>query len=117
MILSASPHLSRADLLPERPELLDLIETHEDRCGFGRLREIVQAIRRPGGCPDMLEELGAMLRFDAALREGATGRGLAAGVLPFLLGRPLAELLFPTFGLKVSERSGILALRDRRRFP
>ncbi len=112
--LSAGPYLSRRNLLRKRPELLDLIATHEVRCGFGRLRELAQAVRRPGGCPEMLAELGAMLAFDAALREAASQRGLSAELLPFLLGRPLAELLRLTFGMVVGERDGDIVVRDCR---
>jgi hypothetical protein len=111
--LSAGPRLVRGDLLQPRPDLLDLVETHERRCDFDRLRALVGALRRPGGDPAAAEAIAAMLRFDAALREAALGRGLAADLLPFLLGRPLADLMPITFGIAVLEREGATVLRDR----
>jgi Fe-S-cluster containining protein len=112
--LSSGPHLTRGELLTGRPELLELIATHEARCGWRELRALVSALRAARDRARVLEELAAMLRFDAALREAAVERGLSNALLPFLLGRPLAQLLPATFGLRLCEREGRLVLRDDR---
>lgn len=112
--LTAGPYLNRRDLLAGRPELLDLIEYHETHCAWERLRHVVERLRARG--PDGAEalvELDAMLRYDAALRAAALQRGLPADVLPFLLGRPLAELIYPSFGLRIREQHGTLRVQDR----
>ncbi|MGN0008348.1 MAG: YkgJ family cysteine cluster protein [Desulfovibrionaceae bacterium] len=97
--LYAQGQIGRAEVLaalPLRPGWLELAQAHEESCGVERMvRLAVEAWRGPeGGRRAAAEALGGMLRQDAAFRALCVERaGIAREELPFLLGRPLAELL------------------------
>lgn len=98
--------LTRRDLLQGVEGLWDLIEDHERRCNYRRLRDL--AGRLSGGPAEQKTALGDvtdMVKYDESLRRLLVENGhTPAGMLDFLLGRPLTQTL-PGFHIKV-ESSG-----------
>lgn len=100
MKVFSRPKAQRKGILKD-PELLDLIEEHEKRCGFKRLEGLVKSIEKDG--ESAVEELIRLLRFDLALRPNAAlAFKLDTGELDFVLGRPLIDTI-AMFGLQVKK--------------
>jgi Fe-S-cluster containining protein len=98
--------LTRRDLLQGVEGLWDLIEDHERRCDYRRLRDL--AGRLSGNSAEQKTALGditEMVKYDESLRQLLVENGhTPAGMLDFLLGMPLTHTL-PGFHIKV-ESSG-----------
>lgn len=94
--------LSRKDLLADVQGLWELIEDHERRCDYDRIRRLPEC--QPGsGAAGVERELAEMGRYDAELRRLMAARGgLEPEMLDFLLGRPVETVLRP----KLSDSSG-----------
>jgi len=94
--------LTRRDLLQGVEGLWDLIEDHERRCNYRRLRDL--AGRLSGNSAEQKAALGditEMVKYDESLRQLLVENGhTPAGMLDFLLGRPLTQTL-PGFHIKV----------------
>jgi Fe-S-cluster containining protein len=103
--------LSRRDLLQGVTGLWDLVEDHERRCGYHRLRDL--AGRLSEGPSDQKAALGAvtdMVKYDESLRQLLVENGhTPAGMLDFLLGRPLVQTL-PGFHIQVESSGGRIRL-------
>lgn len=85
--------LSRCDLLAGMKGLWELIEDHERRCGYDRIRGWPQDATGPNADKTRLE-LAEIKAYDAELRKLMVSRGrLEPGMLDFLLGRPLDQVL------------------------
>jgi Fe-S-cluster containining protein len=89
----ARRRLSRKDLLAGIDGLWELIEDHERRCGYERIRgwlkegsgSQAEASRR---------QLAEAMRYDAEIRQLMISRGrLGPEMLDFLLGRPLQQVV------------------------
>lgn len=91
--------LERNHLLENLEGMWDLVLEHERRCDMERFHLLVRQFKeRPG---DVDAELKEMVRYDHHLRNLLVEKGgIAAGLLDFLFGRPLAELLHP-FGIEL----------------
>lgn len=95
-----SAHLTRKDLLGGAAGLWDFIDAHEKRCGYDEVRRLASEPASGTGGPaaDVLLE---MIRYDAAVRDLAVGKGnVDPAHLEFLFGRPLA-LTIRGFGLRL----------------
>jgi Fe-S-cluster containining protein len=85
--------LSRKDLLAGIQGLWELIEDHERRCDYDRIRRL-PACQPGSGAAGVERELAEMGRYDAELRRlMAAQGGLEPEMLDFLLGRPVAVVL------------------------
>jgi Fe-S-cluster containining protein len=92
--------LARSKLLNAIPWVLELIETHERRCSFMEIHRLV-AMREKGDS-NGAEGLQTMVNDDAHFRYMMIEKGkIAPGILDFLIGRPLADILRLDFGIKV----------------
>lgn len=89
--------LGRGDLLAEMGEIRALVADHERRCAAGQAVALADRRRALlGPAPRLDRELLEMVRYDAALRRLMVEQaGLDAGLLDFLLGRPLTVVLRP----------------------
>lgn len=86
---SAQPRIGRFDLLAPDSALGELIRIHEERCSVPALLELLRSNHA-----NVSEELRQAAAFDAALRSLIPKRtGAAPDVLPFLLGRPLDQVV------------------------
>ena len=93
--------LVRKKLLSAIPWVLELIETHETRCSFTEIHRLVSL--REKGDPQGAERLQTMVNEDAHFRFMMIEKGkIAPGMLDFLIGRPLADILRLDFGIKVN---------------
>jgi hypothetical protein len=103
--LSASVRLTRRDVLGRIEGLWEMIEVHEGRCAYRRVRDAARHLVRQPEDGDAVGEVLEMVRYDAALREVWIEKdGSRADLLDFLLGRPMTDTL-PGFGFAV-ERTG-----------
>ena len=101
--------LTRQDLLLRVEGLWELIEDHERRCSYKRLREHLAA-----GCDGQRlhqeQAIVEMLRFDTHLRQLTVEKGaLDARMLDFVFGRPLVDTI-RTVGIKRVSKNGVDAL-------
>jgi Fe-S-cluster containining protein len=103
--------LSRRDLLQGVGGLWELIEDHERRCDYRRIRALAGGLS--GEPSDQRAAMGAvtdMVKYDESLRQLLVENGhTPAGMLDFLLGRPLVQTL-PGFHIKVVSSGGRIRL-------
>ena len=103
--------LTRRDLLRGVEGLWALIEDHERRCDYRRIRDLVG--RLSGEPADQKAAMGTvtdMVKYDESLRQLLVENGhTPADMLDFLLGRPLVETL-PGFHIKVVSSGGPIRL-------
>ncbi|KJU81794.1 protein belonging to Uncharacterized protein family UPF0153 [Candidatus Magnetobacterium bavaricum] len=92
--------LTREHLMAGNDTLLDIIRTHEERCSYARLAELVGMIRDG---KDVVAEVFEALSYDEALRPLLTQKlGIDPGYMPLILGRPLIDTII-MFGYKVEK--------------
>ncbi|PTN38991.1 YkgJ family cysteine cluster protein [Desulfonatronum sp. SC1] len=86
---AATPRLSRLDILGPDNALVELVHDHETRCSVADLVRHLQAPTSESA--DLLRQAAA---YDAALRDLLQEKaGILPDHLPFLLGRPLPEVV------------------------
>ena len=86
---AATPRLSRLDILGPDNALAELVRDHETRCSVADLLRHLQA-----PTPKSADLLRQATAYDAALRDLLQEKaGTPPDHLPFLLGRPLAEVI------------------------
>jgi Fe-S-cluster containining protein len=97
--------LTRRDLLGDVAGLWELIEDHDRRCAYRRLRGQAARLANPSQRSAALEAITDMVKYDESLRGLLVENGHAPeGLLDFLLGRPLTASLHG-FHIRV-ERTG-----------
>lgn len=97
--------LSREDLLTRVAGLWELIEDHQNRCDYSRIRMLIRDLDSPGE-DKARKQLLEIIKFDAEIRKLVVEKaGLVPGMLDFVFGRPLTETL-PGYGLKVRREGG-----------
>ena len=98
--------LSRRDLLQGATGLWDLIEDHERRCNYRQINDLAGRLsEEPAEQKTALGAITDMVKYDESLRQLLVENGhTPAGMLDFLLGRPLVQTL-PGFHIQV-ESSG-----------
>ncbi len=89
----AQGRLTRRDLLAGIQGLWPVVEEHQRRCDYRRIRKLLA----PGpikSAERRRRELAELIRYDGELRAQVLARiGLEAGMLDFLFGRPLPATL------------------------
>jgi len=95
----AQKRLVRADLIGGVPGLWDLVETHQNRCDYDRIRKIIADLGQ--GNRQSLTQLGEMIQYDLHIRSLTIekGGGAMEKMTDFLFGRPLWKTLEP-MGIK-----------------
>jgi len=91
--LEAGPGLTRLHLLPPKDPLREMIKEHDEQCDPRTLRQLGENFIK-SAAEDCAQDIRSMLRSDFSLRQevAALDRQYEQA-LPFLLGRPLEELL------------------------
>lgn len=85
--------LSRKDLLAGVEGLWELIEDHEQRCDYDRIRRRPEGRTGPGAV-EVDRDSAEVTRYDAELRRLMVAQGgLEPEMLDFLLGRPVGTVL------------------------
>ncbi len=85
--------LSRKDLLNDIPRVMDLVEYHEERCGYGKLKSLIQQAdqEKNKSAPDKIDQMAA---FDKHFRLLVVENSLCKQeILDFLFGLPLKQTL------------------------
>jgi Fe-S-cluster containining protein len=99
--------LSRRALLSGLPGRWELIEDHERRCGYDRIRGWLQSMNGPHA-REARARLSESQAYDAELRKLLVARGcVEPGQLDFLLGRPVEMVL------RIQQRAGCGTLGDQ----
>lgn len=82
--------LTRNDLLSGNADYVSLIETHEQKCGVSRYRQILASLRETPEDAAARQEIQDMLAFDHHLRNLMVEKlRVHPDMLEFLFGRPL----------------------------
>lgn len=85
--------LSRRELLAGMDGLWELIEDHERRCGYDRIRDWLEGAAGSDAEKNR-RQVAEAAAYDGELRRLMVSRGrLEAGILDFLLGRPVDRVL------------------------
>lgn len=86
--------LGRKDLLAGIDGLWDLVADHQKRCSYEEARELIRRLDTDGQ-GSVRQELLQMIQYDIEIRRlvTRTGVGMGAGILDFLFGRPMSDLL------------------------
>ena len=102
--------LTRRAFLAGVEGLWDLIEDHEGRCAYSRIRPLVNAVageNRIKAADEILE----MVKYDKHLRLLVTEKaGMDPEMTDFFFGRALTETL-PLFGVTVRNQEGRVVLK------
>jgi Fe-S-cluster containining protein len=94
--------LTRRDMLKEDPEILELLDVHEQRCSTERLDGAVKKYWKTGEAAE-LDPVLDMLSQDLIIRNFFIERlGRSEGELDFFLGRPLS-IVVEAYKLKVEK--------------
>jgi len=92
--------LTREGVLKNIPWLMEVVHTHEAECAMDVVQGLVE--NREKGDPDAGPRLSELVRYDLHYRELLVEKGgLPSGMMNFLFGRPLPEIIPRQFGVKV----------------
>lgn len=90
--------LTRRDLLAPVAGLWELVETHQERCDYARIRRLATTIRK-GSDPNARNQLMEIITYDTQIRTLSVQQGgLDKELTDFLFGRPLTVTLPPVLG-------------------
>ncbi|MFO7932021.1 MAG: YkgJ family cysteine cluster protein [Desulfosalsimonas sp.] len=80
--------------------IMDLIRTHEEKCGYEAIGELVENRRRRQ--PGAADKISEALRYDAEMRRVLKEKtGLNAEFMDLVFGRPLEKTISVQFGVKL----------------
>ena len=92
--------LTRKDLIFGVEGLWDLVDDHQKRCSYGKVKEFAETIKSEKK-NDVMDGLVEMVRYDTQLRTLVTEKGgIDPEMLDFLFGRPLTQTI-GNYGLKI----------------
>jgi Fe-S-cluster containining protein len=108
----ATTRLTRKDLVSEVKGLWDLIEDHQARCDYKKIKDLIQdltGVKRDRARRKLLE----IIHYDAEIRNLVVSKGgLDADMLDFLFGRPLTQTL-GNYGIKIHQEGTKIRLDGR----
>jgi Fe-S-cluster containining protein len=98
--LYSENRLTRKDLISEVEGLWDLVEDHQKRCSYEKVRKFVKTLKGEKR-NDAMEGLIEMIGYDTQLRTLVREKGgVDPEMLDFLFGRPLTKTI-ENYGLKI----------------
>jgi len=101
----ASNRLTRDDLISEVEGLWDLIKDHQERCDYGKIKNLIGDLDGPHQ-DRARKKMQAIIQYDAEIRKLVLEKGgLDRTMLDFLFGRPLTQTL-PGYGINVRQEGG-----------
>lgn len=96
----ARHRLTREDLISEVEGLWDLIQDHQQRCDYLKIKKLIDDLNGPSQ-ERARKQLLEIIQFDAEIRKLVVEQGgIDAEMLDFLFGRPLTKTL-PNYGIKI----------------
>ena len=101
----AGRRLTRHELISEVEGLWELIQDHQTRCDYARIRDLIQELDSSRE-NNARRQLGEIIKYDSEIRELVVSRGgVDPEMLDFLFGRPLTKTL-PNYGIKIRQDGG-----------
>ena len=109
----AEDRLSRKVILEKSPDFSELVDYHESKCDYRKIRELI-AVLDDGKNEDAIEQLREILALDDHLRGLVLEKtSFDEAILDFLFGRSLKQVL-PGMGLKVVKKEGKYVLSKKK---
>ncbi len=98
--LYAVDRLNRTSVFGSVDWLMEIIRTHEEKCGYQRIGELAEKrLKRQARAGEAILEA---VRYDAGIRRVVQKKaGLNAGMMELVFGRPLQETIPVQFGIKL----------------
>ncbi|MCW7755374.1 YkgJ family cysteine cluster protein [Desulfobotulus sp. H1] len=108
--------LTRKDIFGGMEGLWDLIEDHEKRCSYEKIRDLVDQLEKNGGKDaESTRKLGDILLYDKHIREVMQEKKPEmATMADLLLGRPLMQTMPAMFDLKIEKKDSGWVIKPRR---
>jgi len=98
----ASRRLTRGDLISEIEGLWDLIQVHQKRCDYGKIKKLINDLNGPSR-DRARKKLVEIIQYDAEIRKLVVEQGgLDSEMLDFIFGRPLKKTL-PNLGINIRQ--------------
>jgi Fe-S-cluster containining protein len=97
--LYTAPHLTRKDLMFGVQGIWDLIEDHQNRCGYDEILKLQERIKSHSD-RTAKNRIWEMVAYDRQIRRTLIENSVAPDMLDFLFGRPLSVTL-PPLGIKI----------------
>jgi hypothetical protein len=105
----ARQRLGRRDLLSGIEGLWDIIEDHQRRCQYDRVRKLAAEVKH-GHRRAVRRDLLEIVRYDDEIRKLVVAKGeLDPAMLDFLFGRPLAQTI-SNYGFKIRRQGESILL-------
>ncbi len=96
--------LDRESIFGNLDWLMDLIRTHEEKCGYERIEALAEKrrLKEAGASEEIMEAVG----YDAEMRRVVQEKaGMGAGMMDLIFGRPLSQTIPVQFGIKLVKNS------------
>jgi Fe-S-cluster containining protein len=101
----AQNRLTRQDLLSSIEGLWELVEGHQERCSYDRLKFFIDTLNKDNK-NEALKGILEIIQYDKTIRELVMQKvGLETDLTDFLFGRPITETI-KIYGLKIKEKEG-----------
>ena len=97
--LHATQRLTRKDLLSEVRGIWELIEDHQQRCDYDTIFKLHECMKSSRDT-EAKKRLREILAYDRQIRLTLIENSVAADLMDFLFGRPLADTL-PPLGIQI----------------
>jgi len=98
----AGGRLTRADLIAGVEGLWDLIQDHQQRCDYEKIKKLIDDLKGPSQ-KRARKKLLEIIQFDVEIRKLVVEQGgMDPQMLDFLFGRPLAKTL-PNYGINIRQ--------------
>ena len=102
--------LTRRGLLSQVEGLWELVDDHQKRCDYKKIKVLIEELDSPGE-KKARKALMEIIQYDAEIRKLVVDKGgLDPEMLDFVFGRPLTETL-PGYGIKVRREGKKIIIR------
>jgi len=96
--------LTRKNLLSSVEGLWDLVEDHQKRCAYDRLKRFTDGLKANKDDDEALKGIHEIIEYDTRIRQLVAEKGgLDSAMVDFLFGRPIAETI-RMYGFKIERR-------------
>ncbi|MFC1813875.1 YkgJ family cysteine cluster protein [Thermodesulfobacteriota bacterium] len=96
--------LTRKDLLSSVEGLWDLIEDHQQRCAYDRLKRFANDLKANKKEDEALKGIHEIIEYDTRIRQLVAEKGgLDPAMVDFLFGRPITETI-RMYGFKIARK-------------
>lgn len=93
--------LDRASVFGQVGWIMELIEAHEEKCGYKKLEKLCR--QRQAGDSKSVEAIEQALHYDTEIRRVVGEKTYIARMIDFVFGRPLEKTLPAQFGIRLKK--------------